>query len=157
MEILKKTLLLNFLKTNKMAKNGNILIVEDDEDDKEILEEIILSLGITNKIVWKLNGAEALSYLCSSNEKMLIIFCDINMPIMNGLELKRLIDADEVLRKKSIPFIFYTTSASKNAIEEAYTTLSIQGFFTKENDYHKTKAMVNVVLEYWKCCVHPNT
>lgn len=140
-----------------MIKNGNILIVEDDADDKEILEDVIVSLGNTNKIVWKMNGAEALSYLSGSDEKMLIIFCDINMPIMNGLELKRLIDADPVLRKKSIPFIFYSTAASEQAIEEAYTTLSIQGFFTKENDYHKTKSMVNVVIEYWKNCVHPNT
>ncbi|TDO73560.1 CheY-like chemotaxis protein [Flavobacterium chryseum] len=140
-----------------MIKNGNILIVEDDADDKEILEDVIVSLGNTNKIVWKMNGAEALSYLSCSDEKMLIIFCDINMPIMNGLELKRLIDADPVLRKKSIPFIFYSTAASEQAIEEAYTTLSIQGFFTKENDYHKTKSMVNVVIEYWKNCVHPNT
>ncbi|QSB28784.1 response regulator [Flavobacterium sp. CLA17] len=139
-----------------MIKNGTILIVEDDEDDKEILEDVIVSLGNTNKIVWKLNGAEALSFLCSSDEKMLIIFCDINMPIMNGLELKRLIDADPVLRKKSIPFIFYSTAASQQAIEEAYTTLSIQGFFKKENDYQKTKSIVNVVMEYWKNCVHPN-
>ncbi|MEO6177343.1 MAG: response regulator [Flavobacterium circumlabens] len=139
-----------------MIKNGTILIVEDDEDDKEILEDVIISLGNTNKIVWKLNGAEALSFLCSSDEKMLIIFCDINMPIMNGLELKRLIDADPVLRKKSIPFIFYSTAASQQAIEEAYTTLSIQGFFKKENDYQKTKSIVNVVIEYWKNCVHPN-
>ena len=139
-----------------MIKNGTILIVEDDEDDKEILEDVIISLGNTNKIVWKLNGAEALSFLCSSDEKMLIIFCDINMPIMNGLELKRLIDADPVLRKKSIPFIFYSTAASQQAIEEAYTTLSIQGFFKKENDYQKTKSIVNVIIEYWKNCVHPN-
>ncbi|UUW08776.1 response regulator [Flavobacterium plurextorum] len=140
-----------------MTKNGIILIVEDDQDDKEILEEVIISLGNTNKIIWKLNGEEALSYLCSSDEKMLIIFCDINMPIMNGLELKRLIDADPVLRKKSIPFIFYSTAASEQAIEEAYTTLSIQGFFKKENDFHKTKSIINVVIEYWKNCVHPNT
>lgn len=106
-KILKKNLIhLDNLKTNQMVKNGNILIVEDYEDDKEILEDVIISLGNTNKIVWKVNGAEALSFLCNSNEKMLIIFCDMNMPIMNELELKRLIDADPVLRKKSIPFIF---------------------------------------------------
>jgi len=139
-----------------MARNGNIVIIEDDADDKEILEDVIVSLGNTNKIIWKINGAEAFSYLSTCEEKMLIIFCDMNMPIMNGLELKRLIDADPVLRKKSIPFVFYSTAATENAIEEAYTTLSIQGFFKKENDFDKTKSMVNTVLEYWKCCVHPN-
>lgn len=137
-------------------KNSNILIVEDDIDDKEILEDVITSLGYTNKIVWKVNGAEALSYLAETDEKMLIIFCDINMPIMNGLELKRLIDAHEILRKKSIPFIFYSTAASDQAIEEAYTTLSIQGFFKKQNDYNKTKLIINTAIEYWKNCVHPN-
>lgn len=137
--------------------NGNILIVEDDADDREILEDIIVSLGNTNKIVGKINGAEALSYLCETSEKILIIFCDLNMPIMNGLELKRLIDADPVLRKKSIPFVFYSTAATHSAIEEAYTTLSIQGFFKKENDYQKIRSIVNTVIEYWKYCVHPNS
>jgi len=140
-----------------MIQNSTILIIEDDTDDKEILEDIIVSLGNTSKIVWKINGADALSYLCECNEKILIIFCDMNMPIMNGLELKRQIDADPVLRKKSIPFVFYSTAATESAIQEAYTKLSIQGFFKKENDYHKTRSVVNHILEYWKNCIHPNT
>lgn len=136
---------------------GNILIIDDDADDRDILADIIASLGNTNKIVGQINGAEALSYLCTTTEKILIIFCDVNMPIMNGLELKRRIDADPVLRKKSIPFVFYSTAATHNAIEEAYTTLSIQGFFKKENDYQKIKSIVNNIIEYWKYCVHPNS
>jgi CheY-like chemotaxis protein len=140
-----------------MAKNGNILIVEDDIDDKELLEDLIIDLGFTNKIVWKPNGVAALSYLCTNTDPMLIIFSDINMPNMNGLELKRKIDADPVLRKKSIPFIFYSTTAAKEAVEEAYTQLTIQGFFVKDSDYKKTKAIVSTIIEYWKECVHPNS
>ncbi|WP_189328120.1 hypothetical protein [Flavobacterium sp. LM4] len=53
--------------------------------------------------------------------------------------------------------MFYSTAATQNTIEEAYTTLSIQGFFRKEDGYHKTKSMINTILEYWKSCVHPST
>ena len=140
-----------------MSKNGNILIVEDDIDDKELLEDLIVDLGITNTIIWKPNGAEAFSFLCTTTEPMFIIFSDINMPVMNGLELKRKIDADQELRRKSIPFVFYSTSASKQAVNEAYTELTIQGFFIKGSDYNKTKNVVNNIIQYWKDCIHPNT
>ena len=79
------------------------------------------------------------------------------MPIMNGLELKRKIEADPVLRKKSIPFIFYSTTANLETVVEAYTDLTIQGFFKKGSDYNRTKAVVKTIIEYWKDCVHPNT
>jgi CheY-like chemotaxis protein len=140
-----------------MSKNGNILIVEDDIDDKELLEDIIVELGVANNIIWKANGIEAFTYLCTTTDPMFIIFSDINMPNMNGLELKRKIDADPVLRKKSIPFVFYSTAASREAVNEAYTELTIQGFFIKGSDYNRTKAIVNTIIEYWKDCVHPNT
>jgi CheY-like chemotaxis protein len=140
-----------------MSKNGNILIVEDDMDDKELLEDLILDLGIANNIIWKPNGAEAFTYLCTTTSPMFIIFSDINMPIMNGMELKRKIDADPELRRKSIPFIFYSTAASREAVNEAYTELTIQGFFIKSNDCNKMKSIVNNIIEYWKNCIHPNT
>ena len=140
-----------------MSKSGNILIIEDDVDDKEFLEELIIGLGITNKIVWMTNGAEAFKFLCTSTEPIFIIFSDINMPIMNGLELKRDIDADPGLREKSIPFVFYSTAATKEAVHEAYTQLTIQGFFIKGNDYNRTKQMVHTIIDYWKHCIHPNT
>lgn len=139
-----------------MLQTGNILIVEDDTDDKELLEDIITELGHTNKIIWKANGQEALSYLCSTDEKMLVIFCDINMPVMNGMEFKRAVNAEPILKKKSIPFVFYSTSATKQAVDEAYTAFSVQGFFRKENDYKKMKSIVNLIIEYWKNCIHPN-
>lgn len=140
-----------------MSRIGSILIVEDDADDKEFLEEMIRELGVENKIVWMRNANEALTYLCTTAESLFLIFSDINMPGLDGLEFKRTIDADPVLRKKSIPFIFYSTSASPDAIDEAYTQLTIQGFFVKGNDYNKTKALIYTIIDYWKSCKHPNT
>ncbi len=52
------------------------------------------------------------------------------MPIMNGLELRRHIQENEGLRKKSIPFVFLSTAARPKEVEEAYN-LTVQGFFVK--------------------------
>jgi CheY-like chemotaxis protein len=46
-----------------------------------------------------------------SDEQPFLILYDINMPCMNGLELRRALAGDARLKKKSIPFIFLTTIA----------------------------------------------
>ncbi len=47
----------------------------------------------------------------------------MNLPGMTGTELKKKINADAHLKKKAIPFIYYTISSNKYAIEEAYDML----------------------------------
>ena len=139
-----------------MSKTGPILIIEDDEEDKEILEDVLHDLGVKNKMVWFNNTAEAYNYLENANEAMFIIFCDINLPGKNGLELKQKIDDRPQLRKKSIPFIFYSTSANQNDVNDAYSKMTIQGFFQKGNDYNEVKKVIKLILDYWTMCKHPN-
>ena len=75
---------------------------------------------------------------------------------MNGLELKRKIDNDPYLRLKSIPFVFYSTSVRQEQVIEAYSELTIQGFFKKENDITDARNTITTIIEYWKLCRHPN-
>jgi CheY-like chemotaxis protein len=51
-----------------------------------------------------------LFYLETTQDRPFIILCDINLPGMKGNDLKKIIDDNENLPKKSIPYIFYTTS-----------------------------------------------
>ena len=93
-----------------MPKSGPIVIVEDDIDDQEIMEGALRELGISNEIVFLNNGDEGLNYLKGNFKKQpFLILSDINMPGMNGVELKRQIDSDPELRRKSIPFIFFVS------------------------------------------------
>src|SRR5690606_16626462 len=101
-----------------MSKSGPIVIVEDDADDKEIFESIVRDLNLKNEIVWLTETKNALSFLKTTDKKVFLIFCDINLPGKNGIELKREIHADLELRKKSIPFVFLSTQASRSDIEE---------------------------------------
>jgi len=49
---------------------------------------------------------------------------DINMPKLNGIELKEKIQNNEELRLKSIPYLFFTTSAEQKHVIDAYSRLS---------------------------------
>ena len=136
---------------------GPIILVEDDKDDKDIIEEVLRELNIPNKTIWFTRCKDAFEYLKNSNEQPFVIFSDINLPGVSGMEFKKQVDEHKELRKKSIPFVFFSTAADKNTIDEAYTKMTMQGFFQKGESYDETKNIVRTILEYWKICKHPNS
>ena len=135
---------------------GPIIIVEDDKDDRDIIEEVLEELNIPNEIVWFKRCVNAFDYLKTHTNQPFLIFCDINLPGLSGLEFKRQIDADKELRRKSIPFVFLSTSTDKKYVDEAYMEMTVQGYFQKANSYVEIKNTVKAILEYWKICKHPN-
>ena len=137
-----------------MEGDEPIIIIEDDADDQEIIKLICDDIGICNSLVFFSEGNEALNYLRSSEKKPFLILCDINMPHMNGLALREEINRDEALRKKSIPFIFFSTAASDTQIAKAYD-MTVQGFFLKENTLKETADTLDLIFKYWRKCKHP--
>jgi DNA-binding NarL/FixJ family response regulator len=138
-----------------MAKNGPLLILEDDEDDREIYQAVMDSLGMRNKIIFFDSGDAMLAYLRETSEKPLIIIADINVPRMNGIELRQNIYDDDFLRRKSIPFIFLTTIESKDIVDKVYK-LMVQGYFVKKPLYDDIERQIRIILEYWLVARHPN-
>jgi len=138
-----------------MSKFGPIVLIEDDEDDKDMLVEIMRELNVKNKILWFDNCEDAYNFLRDNTEPIFIIFSDINLPKKSGIELKYDIDQDPALKKKSIPFVFYSTCASSEDVDEAYSNLSVQGFFKKENDYNEIKTNIKTILDYWSISRKP--
>ena len=139
-----------------MAKTGPIIMIEDDQDDIELLEKILHELRIKNELLAFTNTAQAFTFLKESEIQPFIIFCDINLPIQNGLDFKKQIDNDPELRNKSIPFIFYSTSADQPSIDRAYKEMTVQGFFEKGVSYEEIKDDISSIMNYWKRCKHPN-
>jgi CheY-like chemotaxis protein len=135
--------------------NEPIVIIDDDTDDHFIFDEVCRKMDIANERKFFRSAVSALEYLRLTTDQPFIIFCDINMPKISGLELRRVIGQNEELRRKSIPFVFFTTAASRPQINEAYD-LTVQGFFIKESTFEETEKVVRLVLEYWKKCKHPN-
>ncbi|MBA4849172.1 response regulator [Emticicia sp. BO119] len=134
-----------------------IILIEDDADDKDILEEVITELKLPNSVIWFKNCIDAMQYLQTTEDQPFIIVCDINLPLQNGMEFKRQIDGNLEMRRRSIPFVFYSTSDSQKLVNEAYMQFTVQGFFKKEYDFEKIKSHMRIMMEYWAVCRHPNT
>jgi CheY-like chemotaxis protein len=132
-----------------------ILIVEDDEDDCELIQSALNDIGVRNEQRCFKNGEEALKYLKNTTEKTFLILSDVNMPLLNGFQLKTEINKDDELRKRSIPFVFLSTSANPKEVREAYEMM-VHGFFKKPTTFEGIKEVLHTVTHYWNKSQHPN-
>jgi CheY-like chemotaxis protein len=137
-----------------MDTNGPVVIIEDDVDDKEVLQEVFEKLGYTNELLFFPDGQLALDFLNSSDVIPFIILSDINMPKLDGFALRDKIKMDANLQMKCIPYLFFSTASSQKAVVDAYS-LSVQGFFVKQNSIVELEKTITVIMEYWKRCVAP--
>jgi CheY-like chemotaxis protein len=138
-----------------MNKAGPIIIIEDDKGDEALLLEVFEELNFMNQIIFFRDGEDALDYLTMSATEPFIILSDINMPKLNGLELREKIDTNEDLRIKCIPYLFFTTSAEQKFVVDAYSK-SVQGFFVKPYSFEELKRTIKIIIEYWQKCESPN-
>ena len=139
-----------------MISNGPIVLIEDDTDDAFTMQEALKDLDIGNELVYFPNTILAMKFLSETKEQPFLIICDVNMPFQNGLDFKRQIDDHPELKKKCIPFIFYSTSASYQDVSKAFLQMSIQGFFKKANSYSEILDDITAIIKYWKKSKHPN-
>lgn len=96
-----------------MKKPKKILIIDDDPEMREALQSIVAIMG--HKSFCANNGQMALEIL-SHSEKPSLIFCDIMMPTMNGLEFLAKLKKDSHHTLSSIPVVIL--SSEKNRCSE---------------------------------------
>ena len=117
--------------------------------------EVLAELNYKNQVIFFNDGQEALHYLMAKTSEPFIVFSDINMPKLNGIELRQQIHENEDIRVKTIPYLFFTTSAEQDAVIDAYSK-SIQGFFIKPSSFDELKNTMKIIIEYWQKCESPN-
>jgi DNA-binding NarL/FixJ family response regulator len=138
-----------------MNKNGDIIIIEDDEDDQYLLEEAFIFMDYPNKRKYFSDGVTALGYLHTTSDIPFLILSDINMPVLSGFELRIKLQADSELSLKCIPYLFFSTAVSQRMVIDAYS-MSVQGFFIKQESFDELVNTLKAIIEYWKRCVAPN-
>ena len=132
-----------------MNKNGPIIVIEDDEDDQLLLQLIYDKMDYSNELIFLKNGEVAIEYFGSMTKIPFIIVSDINIPIINGIELRAKVRSNVAINIKCIPYILLSTTVSKEFIDNAYL-LGVQGYFKKPADPHELEELFQSIIAYWK-------
>lgn len=119
--------------------NINILIVEDNEINMQIMCSLLQSAGI--QIDKAYDGKEALDTFNKNKDKYDLIFMDIQMPQMDGLE------AAKQIRKvdKKIPIIALSANVMKEAVESSKNAGMNEHINKPINIYVLYKALVKYI------------
>ena len=115
---------------------------------------VFSELSFPNPVRFFTDGKKALDYLLQDDIFPFLIISDINMPKLDGFELKGMVHTNTALSQKCIPYLFFTTSANQQAVFDAYK-MSVQGFFLKPTSYPELVNTVRVIIEYWQQCYSP--
>ena len=140
-----------------MNKNGHgpVVIIEDDADDQELLTEVFQKLQYPNELLFFYSGQDALDFLTRGETIPFLILSDINLPKLNGFDLRAKLKTDAELEIRCIPYLFFSTALNQKAVIEAYS-LSVQGFFVKQTTMSGLEKTITAIMEYWKLCAAPS-
>lgn len=123
----------------------NILLADDDADDRLFFKEAMEEIHIETMVSIVNDGIELLDYLNHSNNYLPdIIFLDINMPGKNGLECLRELREDG--RYNQIMIVIYSTSGAESDMKEAYQC-GANVYLKKAGDFAELKASLAHVLK----------
>ncbi|MDT8316784.1 MAG: response regulator [bacterium] len=137
-----------------MKSKKPILLLEDDAVDIMTVKRAIKDINIVNKLYVASNGEEGLEILRDeTTERPCIIFLDINMPKMNGIEFLRELRTDEALR--DTPVVMMTTSKEEQDKLETFK-LGIAGYIIKPVDYVKFVEIMKTIDFYWTLSEMPH-
>jgi CheY-like chemotaxis protein len=136
--------------------NGKIILIDDEGFEKEMLLRALKELKIKVDLEYFHSPVAALRYLKETNDNIFLIICDMNMPKMNGLDLKREIDSDGSMREKAVPFIFSTTAVTASQLKEAYE-YRLQGYFVKPNEVRAMAKQLELIINYWSISIRPDS
>jgi CheY-like chemotaxis protein len=123
---------------------GNILLIDDDDDDQLIFKDALKELSFGYDCWMASNGLEALQRLDAEKELPAIIFLDLNMPLMNGLEFIDLTRQNE--NYKNIPIIIFSTSDNPVDKKRLMKMGAIR-FITKSSDFRN---LIETLVEILK-------
>lgn len=123
-------------------KKLKVLIVDDSSVMRKIVERALRQAGLDlTEVLEASNGAEALAAVAKGPLDM--IFSDINMPVMDGLEfLKNLASVDSA---KGVPVVMITTEGSEARVVEALSA-GAKGYLRKPFTPEQVKERIAPLL-----------
>ena len=131
-----------------------IMLVEDNPYDAELTFRALKNTGLANKLLTFADGVEALDFLFGDGAYAgrnlapcpKVIFLDLKLPRINGLEVLEKIRADA--RTKTIPVVILSSSQEESDIVRSYN-LGVNSYMVKPVDIDKFFHTVEELGLYW--------
>ncbi len=131
-----------------------VLLVEDNDDHAELIIRQLADHRVANKLIHLTDGQEALDYLYrrekytdpASSPRPHVIFLDLRLPRVDGLEVLRILKESEDLRV--IPVVILTTSESEQDVSGAYSN-HVNSYVVKPVDFQKFQKLMDDLGFYW--------
>jgi len=118
-----------------------ILLVDDDLDDQYFFIAALRKINGVALFDVVNNGKEAIDRLRQSNTKPTLMFMDINMPVMNGIECLSEMAKDPLIN--SVPVVMLSSSSER---EKQARELGAKAFITKQYNIEKLRQKVEQML-----------
>ncbi len=119
---------------------GQILIIEDDADTREMVAELLSNEGYT--VATACDGLEALTYLRGSATKTGLILLDLMMPNMDGVQFRC-----EQLKATALCTIPVALLSAKNDVAQVAQALGVAGFVRKPMEADELMELVDRILK----------
>ena len=131
----------------------DILLVEDNPTDAELALRVLRKNNLADNIVWVRDGAVALDFLFRrgdyadrANSMPRVVFLDLRLPKIDGLEVLQQIRDNENTR--TIPVVVLTSSKEERDIAASYK-LGANSFVSKPVAFDEFTRTVSDLGRYW--------
>ena len=138
------------MKTRQQNTSINILLADDDKDDRFFFEKALKEISILTNLKTVNDGEELMEYLGNNIEHLPdILFLDLSMPRKTGFEC--LTEIKENIKLKSIPVVVFSTSFSRDTIYEMNLAnklfeLGAQNYIRKPGDFSQLRNIIELSL-----------
>ena len=138
------------MKTNQINTLINILLADDDKDDRLFFENALKEITIPTQLKTVNDGEELMDYLGKSLEHLPdILFLDLSMPRKTGYEC--LTEIKENIKLKSIPVVVFSTSFSSDIVYEMNLAnklfeIGAQNYIRKPGDFKQLRNIIELSL-----------
>ncbi len=134
--------------------NGEILLVEDAQEDVDLTLHTLRRENLANHIVVARDGEEALDYMfCrgswsqrSFDHPPRLVLLDLKLPKVGGIEVLKEIKSDP--RTKTVPVVILTSSKEERDLVDGYN-YGANSCIQKPVDFDQFRATVKHVGLYW--------
>jgi CheY-like chemotaxis protein len=131
----------------------SIFVAEDDFDDVTFFREAIKKIGLPINLAFFVNGRQLIESLRHRRPPPNLIFLDINMPEMNGLQACKAICSDPDFSQ--VPLFILTTSANEYE-REFCLDHGAKSFLTKPISIVELSNMLKQLIDKWVVSSHPS-